>query len=185
MKDVRIIPAFIIGCEIAFWIFVLAGLTCRYLLGWKRAGALLLLCTPLIDLVLLAVAVIDLRGGAEASIVHGIAAIYIAVSIVYGHSMIQWADVRFAHRYASGPAPVKPAKYGKEHARRERRNWYKHVLSWAIGCAILYGMIILVDTENRTGGLSQLIRTWSYVLGIDFLISFTYTLWPRKQKSTA
>ncbi|WP_342768295.1 hypothetical protein [Cohnella lupini] len=154
-------------------------------MGWKRAGALLLLCTPLIDLVLLAVTVIDLRGGAEASVVHGIAAIYIAVSVVYGHSMIKWADVRFAHRFAEGPAPVNPKVYGKEHASRERQGWYKHLLAWAIGCVILYGMILMVNAESRTSGLSQLIRTWSLVLGIDFLVSFTYTFWPRRHKDTA
>ena len=32
------IAYFIIGCEIAFWIFVAAGLCVRYLLGMKRLG---------------------------------------------------------------------------------------------------------------------------------------------------
>ncbi|WP_130616305.1 hypothetical protein [Cohnella abietis] len=172
----------IIGCEIAFWVFVLAGLVCRYILRLKTVGAALLLCTPIIDLILLVVTVIDLRNGADASITHGLAAVYIGASIGYGHSMIKWADVRFANRFAGGPPPQKKAKYGREHARNERLGWLRHLLSWAIGCAILYGMIWFVDEDGRTEGLLQLTRIWSMLLGLDFLYSFSFTLWPRRQK---
>ncbi len=70
------IAYFIIGCEIAFWIFVAAGLCVRYLLGKKRLGVALLMATPIIDLLLLVATVVDLQRGATASMVHGIAAIY-------------------------------------------------------------------------------------------------------------
>ncbi|MBW7454599.1 hypothetical protein ACFOLF_17120 [Paenibacillus sepulcri] len=179
------ITVVIIGCEIAFWIFVLAGLVCRYILKAKRTGAILLYCTPVIDLILLIAAVTDLRGGAEASAAHGLAAIYIGVSLIYGHGMIKWADIRFAHRFANGPAPVKRVKHGKEHARNERKGWFQHALAWGIGCAILYGMIVMVNAGDRTAGLMQIIRIWSLVLAIDFVISFSYTLWPKARKDTA
>lgn len=174
--------AMIISCEIAFWVFVVAGLAFRYVFSFKKTGVLLLYCTPLIDLALLVATVIHLRGGAEASAAHGIAAIYIGVSIAFGHSMIRWADTLFAHRFASGPAPEKKTKYGKGHARNERHGWYRHLAAWVIGCAILYGMIILVNEPDRTTRLLQFIRTWSFVLAIDFLISFSYTLFPRAPK---
>ncbi|MBB6731988.1 hypothetical protein [Cohnella zeiphila] len=174
--------AAIVACELAFWVFVLAGLACRYLLPLKKTGAVLLICTPAIDAALLAAAAIDLRHGAEAGAVHGLSAIYIGVSIAYGHSMIRWADVRFAHRFAGGPAPVKPPKAGEEHARRERSLWYRHGLAWAIGSAILLGMVALIGDEERTRALVETVKLWSFVLGIDFLISFSYTLFPRKPK---
>jgi len=41
------IAAMIIACEIGFWVFVLAGLAFRYLLGMRRLGAVLLACTIL------------------------------------------------------------------------------------------------------------------------------------------
>jgi hypothetical protein len=178
------IPAIIIGCEIAFWVFVLAGLACRYLLRRRKLGAVLLYCTPIIDLILLIAVIIDLREGATATFAHGLAAVYIGVSIGFGHRMIQWADARFAHRFAGGPLPVKGAKFGKEHARLERNAWLQHLLAWAIGCFILYGIILWVDVESRTEDLLQIIRWWSMVLGIDFLISISYTLSPRKQKES-
>ncbi|AJS58765.1 membrane protein [Paenibacillus sp. IHBB 10380] len=176
--------ALIIGCEIAFWVFVLAGLACRYIFRLKKTGALLLYFTPIIDLILLIVTVVHLQEGAEASLAHGIAAVYIGVSIGFGHSMIRWTDVRFAHKFAGGPSPQKRVKFGKEHARDERHGWFRHFLSWAIGCVILYGMIFMVNVDSRTLVLFQMMRVWSVVLGIDFLISFSYTLWPRHKKIT-
>jgi len=176
------IVSLIIGCEIAFWLFVAAGLAARYLLRRKTLGAALLLCTPLVDLVLLVAAVLHVKSGATADMTHGIAAVYIGVSVAYGHRMIRWADVRFAHRFAGGPAPVKPPKGGPEHARNERIGWFMHLLAWVIGCAILLGMIAIANAPERTEALQQMIRIWSSVLGIDFLISFSYTLWPRAPK---
>jgi len=172
----------IIGCEIAFWVLILAGLACRYLLGLKKAGIALLWTTPVVDIVLLAVTVIHLRQGAEATFAHGLAAVYIGVSIAFGHSMIRWADTRFAHKFAGGAAPAPKPKYGREHARLERIGWLKHLLAWAIGCLCLGGMIYLVDDSGGTEPLIQMIRLWSIVLGIDFLISFSYTLSPKKAK---
>ena len=177
------ITAFIIGCEIGFWLFVIAGLVCRYPLRKKRLGALLLFCTPLVDLILVIATVADLRSGAVATTVHGIAAIYIGVSVAYGHRMIQWADVRFAHRFAGGPKPLPKPKYGLEHASYERRMWLLHLIAWGIGCLVLYAMILIVGDASRTESLMGTLRLWSVIVGIDFLYSFSFTLWPRKAKA--
>ncbi|GAA3409249.1 hypothetical protein ACFFNY_09220 [Paenibacillus hodogayensis] len=176
------IAGLIVGCEIAFWLFIAAGLACRYLLRMKKTGTLLLVLTPVVDIALLLFTVADLRGGTVAGISHGLAAIYIGVSVAFGHQMIRWADVRFAHRFAGGPPPAKKIRFGSEHARAERLSWLHHLLAWAIGCAILYGMIWFVGDTGKTKALTDMIRYWSIVLGIDFIISFSYTLWPRPEK---
>ncbi|MDI5788286.1 hypothetical protein PO124_07245 [Bacillus licheniformis] len=49
---------------------------------------------------------------------HGIAAVYIGVSIAFGSRMIKWADERFAYRFAGGPKPDKGPQYGREHAKK-------------------------------------------------------------------
>ncbi|MEF2968704.1 hypothetical protein V3851_23160 [Paenibacillus sp. M1] len=175
------IMALIIGCEIAFWVLVLAGLSARYLLGWRKIGGLLLIGTPIVDLILIVVTVIDLKNGTMASFAHGLAAVYIGVTVGFGHRMIRWADQRFAYRYAGGAKPEKAPKYGKEHARSERQGWYRHLLSGVIGASLLYGMILFVDDPSRTEQLGGMIIKWAVILGIDFLISFSFTLWPKKQ----
>ncbi|MWC29757.1 hypothetical protein [Paenibacillus sp. MMS18-CY102] len=177
------ITAFIIGCEIGFWVLVLAGLACRYLLRMKKVGAALLIGTPIVDLVLIVATAMDLRGGAIATAVHGLAAIYIGVSVAFGHKMVRWADARFAYRFAGGPKPAPKPKHGTEHAAYERRMWALHLVAWAIGCFLLVSMIWFVGDASRTNDLRRVIEVWSYIVGIDFLYSFSFSLWPRKAKA--
>jgi hypothetical protein len=174
------IAYFIIACEIAFWVFVAAGLSVRYMLGQKRLGWALLAATPIVDVLLLIATVIDLQRGAEASMVHGIAAIYVGVSIAFGHQMIAWADRYFQYWFRGGENPRKNKLYGREHARNERMGWIRHLLAWSIGSAILYLIILWIGDAARTEVFTGLIRVWGLVLGIDFLISFSYSLWPKK-----
>ncbi|WP_264738118.1 hypothetical protein [Cytobacillus firmus] len=173
----------IIACEIGFWIFVAAGLTARYILKKKALGGFLLLCTPLIDLILIAATTIDLHSGTKATIFHGIAAVYIGVTIAYGKQMIRWADERFAYKFGHGTKPAKPAKNGRDHARRERNGWYRHLFAWIIGLVLLFAMIIFIDKPQQTESLQGLVRIWTLVLAIDFAISFSYTVWPKKRKA--
>jgi hypothetical protein len=105
------IYAVIVACEVGFWVVLLAGLIARYV--WRRSslGAALLVCVPLVDLVLLVASALDLRyGRGEADVAHGLAAVYLGVSVAWGHSMVRWADARFAHRFAGGPSPPRPPR---------------------------------------------------------------------------
>jgi hypothetical protein len=174
----------ILAGEVAFWAFVLGGLVARYLLRRPRLGVALLLITPVVDLALIAVTVIDLRAGATADLFHGLAAIYVGVSVAFGHRMIGWADERFDHRFAGGPPPKRPPKHGPEHARREREGWYRHLLAFAIGGALLLGIIYLVGDPARTQSLSARAALWALILAVDFAWSFSYTFWPRNPKAS-
>ncbi len=78
------IVAIIIACEIGFWLILAAGLGARYVLRQRVLGAVLLACVPVVDLVLLVAATIDLRDGATANWTHGLAAAYLGLSIVLG-----------------------------------------------------------------------------------------------------
>ncbi|MET7402497.1 hypothetical protein ABZS66_54355 [Dactylosporangium sp. NPDC005572] len=158
---------FIVGCEIAFWVLLAAGLIARYPLKAKRTGAALLLATPLVDVVLLVVSAVDLRGGGTAGQAHALAAAYLGFSVAFGHSMVRWADVRFAHRFAGGPPPHKVPKRGRERVRYEWREWGKAVLAWAVAVALLQAGIWLVGDAERTaalrnmqGGLSLIVAVW-------------------------
>jgi hypothetical protein len=172
--------ALIIAAEIAFWLILLAGLVTRYALRRPRLGTALLVATPFVDLVLLAATTIDLHRGADAALAHALAAVYIGVSVAWGHRMVGWADARFAHRFAGGPPPERPPRTGPRHAARERREWLRHLVAWTTGTSLLGLGVLLVGDLDRTRALVNVVVLWTLVLAIDFLISFSYTLWPRR-----
>ncbi|MFC9976427.1 hypothetical protein ACFVH6_36580 [Spirillospora sp. NPDC127200] len=177
--------AVIAACEIGFWVLLFGGLAVRYLLRRRRLGGALLLCVPLLDVVLIAATVADLRGGATADFTHGLAAAYLGYSVAFGHSWVKWGDARFAHRYAGGPPPAPKPKYGRARTRYEWREFGKAVIAWAIGCGVLYGMIVMVDDAERTRQLLGWIVRLSVILAIWSLWPVTHTLWPGKPKDGA
>ncbi|GAA3961853.1 hypothetical protein [Actinoplanes auranticolor] len=171
--------AVIIACEIGFWVLLGAGLVARYLLRARALSTALLVSVPLVDVVLLAVTAIDLRRGGEAGIAHGLAAVYIGVSLAFGHQLVDWADQRFAHRFAGGPAPVRPPRTGRAHAARERRQWLRHLLAFAVAATVLAVLTLIVGDLGRTVPLWAVMAPWSIALVIDFIVAFSYTLSPR------
>ncbi|MFC4022172.1 hypothetical protein ACFOW4_30140 [Micromonospora sp. GCM10011542] len=175
--------AVIVACEIGFWVVLGAGLVARYPLRRPRLGAALLVCVPLVDLVLLAATVADLRRGATADVTHGLAAAYLGFSVAFGHSMVRWADQRFAHRFAGGPPPVRPPRYGRERTRHEWREWGKALLAWAIACGLLGAAILWVGDAERTRELAAWIRNLTVVIVI-WLVAFPVweTIFPRRPR---
>lgn len=175
----------IVGCEIAFWVFIISGLTVRYIGRRPAAGMILLALTPVVDVVLLLLTGWDLLyHNSEATVAHGIAAVYIGVSIAFGKRMIRWADERFRYYVTKeGPRPAK--LYGLAQARDYMGSWLMHLLAYAIGCGLLLGLTYLIDDASRTAALDGILRIWSVVLGIDFVIALTYFLWPRRSPGEA
>lgn len=143
----------IVACEIGFWVVLAAGLVARYLLRWRRTSVVLLVGTPLLDVALLAFTVVDLRGGGEATAVHGLGAAYLGFSVAFGHSVIRWADQRVAHRFAGGPPPVKPPKNGPARVRYEWREWGKCLAAVGIACAAMALLSFVVASPAQTEAL--------------------------------
>ncbi|MEV4676860.1 hypothetical protein AB0K34_34855 [Actinomadura sp. NPDC049382] len=133
---------------------------------------------------LLAATAIDLHGGATAGTGHGLAAAYLGYSVAFGHSMVRWADERFAHRFAGGPPPRGKPKYGAARVRYEWREFGKAALATAIACGLLGAMIVLVDDPDRTQALLAWLARLGGVLAIWSLWPITHTLWPAKPKDT-
>ena len=165
----------IVACEIGFWVLLGAGLAARYLLKARALSTVLLVSVPLVDVALLAFSVIDLRRGGEAGTTHGLAAVYLGVSVAYGHRMLSWADQRFAHRFAGGPPPVRPpAKGTRERAAYERRMWLRHLTAYVVAGLILGLFTALVGDAGRTLALWNVMRLWTLVLVIDGFVAFGY-----------
>ncbi|MEG7333993.1 hypothetical protein [Bacillus sp. 0102A] len=174
----------IVFCEIAFWVVIVLGLAARYLFKQHRLGLLFLALTPVIDLILLAATGVDLYRGATATAAHGIAAVYIGISIAFGKQMIQWADERFQYYVAKqGSKPLK--RYGMDHAKHYAKGWIRHVLAYLIGAGLLGGMIYFINDTARTEALSGILKIWTVVISIDFLFTASYFIWPKKEKASA
>ncbi|MFI2431029.1 hypothetical protein [Streptomyces sp. NPDC018693] len=173
----------IVACEVAFWVLLATGLTFRYVLRMPRTGLALLLCEPLLEIVLFVVTAIDLRNGAEPDWKHGLAAVYIGFTVGLGHSTVKWADARVAHRFADGPRPVRPPKYGTARAIHEWKVAGRWILAAVVAIALLQSAIWYVGDEGDTGSL----ETWRYrmlwVIGINLIIAAGYTLFPKRQKT--
>jgi hypothetical protein len=84
-----VIVAGIVACEIAFWLFLVAGLAVRYLLRRPRLSRYLLLGSPVADLGLLVLSATDLARGVTATQAHALAAAYISFTVVFGPSVIR------------------------------------------------------------------------------------------------
>ena len=145
----------IIGCEISFWLVLLLALIARYLLGRKRLSFFLLLGLPVLDLALLAFTAVDLGSGTQATFAHGLAAAYVGFTIAFGSVAVSWADQRFAHRFASGPAPSKPPTRGWPALRYELLLWVRCLVAVAITFVLLVALIALVDNRAATEALHE------------------------------
>lgn len=174
----------IIAAEIAFWIVIIAGLFTRYVLKAKKLSIIFLYSTPFIDLILLILTAIDLKNGADASIAHGVAAIYIGVSIAYGKTMIKWADEKFQSLILKKGLKKKPL-FGVDKGIYEMKMWIRHFLAFIIGGILLVLMALYVGegtlVNENTFSLMRVLSIWGIVLGIDFLISFSYIIFPKRK----
>jgi hypothetical protein len=168
-----VLLAVIAACEIGFWVLLAAGLATRYLLRLPKVGMALLYGVPLVDVVMLVASVIDIQRGGEPSFKHSLAAIFIGVSVGFGHQTLKWADKWAAHYLAGAPRPVKPPKGGPERARHERAGWFRHLLAYAVGSGIMLALGLL--SGQGYDALLGPAWTWTIVLVIDAIVSFSYT----------
>ncbi|MEU8460080.1 hypothetical protein [Streptomyces sp. NPDC029003] len=173
----------VIVCEAGFWVLLALGLGLRYLARRPRLGAAVLLCEPLLELTLLAAAVIDLKNGGEPSWTHGLAALYIGYTVAYGHYTVKWLDRHAAHRFGDGPKPP-GALYGTARAVHEWKLWARTLAGAAVALALLQAGIWYVGDAADTSGL----RSWQAValriLVIQGVVAATYVIWPRKAPAT-
>ncbi|MEV8308033.1 hypothetical protein AB0P36_11885 [Streptomyces flavidovirens] len=172
----------IIICEVGFWVLLAGGLALRYLAKMPRAGAGVLLMEPLLEVVLLVVTAVDLKNGAEPDWKHGLAAVYIGFTVALGHRTIEWADARFAHRFAGGPAPVRPPKYGTARAVHEWKVAGRWMLAAGIAMGLLQVAIWYVGGDGDIGSLRMWQQKMLFVIGINAIIAGTYTVFPKRER---
>lgn len=170
------VAGFIVACEVGLWVLLGAGLALRYVLRWRRVSTLTLAAIPLLDVLLVGAVAVDLHRGAEAGGTHTLAGLYLGFSVAFGPALVRWADVRFAHRFAGGPAPVKPPKHGPEKLAALWREWFRVVTAAAIASVVLLGLVLLVaDPAQDDVLLAGLGRPW-VIVGLWLLLGPVWEL---------
>jgi hypothetical protein len=177
------ILTFIVACEIGFWVFIGLGVLTRYVFRARRLGGFFLALSPMVDVALLVAVTIDLVRGGTATSYHALAAVYIGISVMWGHRMVRWADVRAAHRWGSGPAPLK--KYGAAYAAECWKGVPRTGGGAVIAYGILWAMRWIVGVPSRTEALAQFTGTLGMIVVLDALWALSYTVWPKKAPKSA
>ncbi|MFX3619297.1 MAG: 2TM domain-containing protein [Sporolactobacillus sp.] len=172
---------FMVADETGFWFFILLGLVIRYILKKERLSLFFFACTPVLDLILLMVTFVDLRNGGTASFAHVLATVYLGVSVAFGSQIIKWADGQFVYHFAGGAKPGKKKKFGKERAEQERQGWYRHLFAWVIGSGLMLMMHYFAGHPHNTEMFLWRSLQWLFILAVDFIYSFSYTLFPKKE----
>uniref|UniRef100_A0AAU3GQH3 Integral membrane protein n=1 Tax=Streptomyces sp. NBC_01401 TaxID=2903854 RepID=A0AAU3GQH3_9ACTN len=175
------IVTLIVLCEVGFWVLLAVGLALRYLARKPGPAMAVLLCEPLLEVVLLVVTAIDLKNGAEPDWKHGLAAVYIGFTVGLGHSTIKWVDARVAHRFAGGPPPEKPPKYGMARAAHEWRVAARWTVAAVTAMALLQAAIWYVGGDGDTGSLRMWQQKMLWVIGINLIIGVGYTVFPKRE----
>jgi hypothetical protein len=156
----------IITCEIGFWVLIVAGLLTRYPLNRPRTGLILLAATPVVDLLLLIFTVTDLRTGGEPGAAHGIAALYLGFSVVFGRRMVAWADRAYRRRVRHETVPdTRPTTWsGKLHD--EIIDFGRALLAAVLAAVILEICVLLVSGTPHQAQATDTLRGWYGTLGI-------------------
>jgi hypothetical protein len=168
--------ALIVGCEAAFWLVLALALAARYLLRRERVSRFLLLSLPVVDLLLLLFTALDLKSGRPADIAHGLATAYVGFTVAFGGIMVAWADQRFAHRFAGGPAPVPAPKYAWPAVRYEFSLWLRCIVAWVITAVLLVGLIALVNDADNTRRLEDWFRIGAGCIVLWFMFGPLWSL---------
>jgi hypothetical protein len=201
--------AFLILAEVIFWVSTLSFLIVRYWFNLKRLSTAFFVLFIVNDLWIATMGYFDYLKTGEFSAYQIIILIVIAYAFLYGKSDFQKLDGFIQRKVANWrglPEPeiasVKPL-YGVEHAKQERKNFYGHLLIFSAVQVLFFFMFglseavssIQLDTlfedwydqketdlfyKNDTA--NNVTRIWALILAIDFVISLSYTIFPKKEK---
>lgn len=201
-----------IAVEVVFWLCIVLFLLLRYVFNWRKVSVWIL---PIFILSVLAdvyLGWVDYKATGEFSIFQFIIVIFVIYAVTSGLSDFRRLDAYIQRKIAKWKGQSEPElsvklppRYGREHARHERRGWYMHVLMFCLAQIVFFFLIGVHDEftlnhlvegefyrlwwEDEAFGayqdltLNQLVKVWFIILIIDGIISLSYTFSPRKEKT--
>lgn len=179
----------LIATEIMFWILASLALLLRYWFRMKKASFAVFIILIISQLAVLCIGILDYMIGGTLSQFHIVIIILLLYGLIFGKSDFQNLDRWIQRKVAQmkgepipdfSEAPQKHL-YGKEHAKAERKRFYKHLLIFVIA-HICFAIIGAVVNPNLAKPIADISNIWFKILIIDFLWSFSYTIFPKKEK---
>ncbi|GGA36565.1 hypothetical protein GCM10007416_06860 [Kroppenstedtia guangzhouensis] len=196
---------FFIAGEVIFWGSLIGFLLLRYAFNLIKLSKYLIFLWLLSDLWLATIGVLDyMRTGHlnQFQIIIGIALIY---ALTAGKKDFKRLDRWIQRKVAvwKGEEPPKsddkPERrlYGKEHAKSERKKFYVHFFLFVaahFAFALFFDYVpsevvkwlrhldVNFSLNDESESISRISAIWVKVLIIDFIWSFSYTIWPKKEK---
>lgn len=198
--------AFLIISEVIFWVFVVLALLFRYWFRMKKASLVAFIILILEEIAVLFLGVLDYIHMGTFSSFQVIIVIFIIYGLIFGKSDLKkldrWIKKKVAHLKGETLSIVDEDTrgdiYGEEHAKQERQNFYGHFLTFVMAhiiFAILFGFVPdslfsiplphgiegIIKTSNHEP-IASISNVWTKILIIDFIWSFSYTIFPKKEK---
>lgn len=160
------IVTLIILAEVLMWVCIGLVIFARYKLENKPLSIFFFLLMIVVNIVLLILTSLDLKNGGDATFAHGLAAIYIGISIAFGRSMIRYADNLYKEYILKyWVQKEKPTE------KQKVMTTAQHLLAYVIGASLLYAMIEYVNDASQTKILISFIKIWTIVMAIDLGIT--------------
>jgi hypothetical protein len=125
LTESTLLFAFIVACELGFWIVLL----------------------------LLFFTATDLRRGTTATFAPGLAAAYIGFTVAFGGLAVKWADAHFSPRFAAGPAPGSSPSRGWALVRYDFKLWGRCIAACLITIALVEALSGFVGNSEATSAL--------------------------------
>jgi hypothetical protein len=199
---------FLIIAEVIFWLSILTFLVLRYWFRLNRLSIVFFVLFIINDLWIATMGFFDYLRTGEFSIYQIIILVIIVYALTYGKRDFAKLDAFIQRKVASWkgePVPNKDAPKelnGKGHAAKERQGFYGHLGVYAavhVVFFIVYGLSETVSLDNinhvlgkwfseevpnfpfANTGINNFSRIWTIILIIDAVISFSYTIWPKKR----
>lgn len=166
------------ACEVGFWVLLGAGLVARYVLRARRTSTVLLVLVPVLDLVLVTASLLDVANGSPPGLTHGLAGVYLGFTVAFGHTMVRWADGRFAHRFAGGPPPPRPPRYGAAKVAYEWREWGRMVVAWAVSVGVIAVTALVAGTGIPAPTEWSADPMWSWAARLAPVVAVWFVGWP-------
>ncbi|KAA0774296.1 hypothetical protein DT250_07920 [Bacillus sp. AR2-1] len=189
---------FLIGAEIVFWLSASGFFLLRYGFRLKKASFIMGIVLLVNEVFILTLGVVDYYQTGKFSNFQIITVIILLYAVFYGKKDLKKLDMfaqKLVAKWRNEPAPIMEEHVeltGMAYAKQEIKNWLLHLVLFVvvhIFFFFLYGFVPFEQWHNwlETGIVlnekaSRVSQVWAIILFVDTVISFSYVLFPKKEK---